>query len=1035
MEKPAAGRFKPAHIAAVAVVIVAVVVAFLAFAGAGVHSKTTAPSTTPRNSTNNTTSLDLYAHLSTATFALLAPNKVYLGNGRFDALALQNYEFFHANASGFAHVENSTFVVLVVNGSDPAYTALALDAVNASVLGYAMNKTNGVILSGSDVWAKGQTVFVLAGYKSANALSSALLSFFVRAPVYAPHQAAGRFASFNGIANGFGANDPIMDAYLGGTYELGPHDTVLKYPYNYYDTFAYLLYYAPVFNKYVPGFHGNESGLGLPMSSMLCIPPPPPPDGSSICIGDYAAMPMLQVGNAWPYTPQTPQWKLDTGDCTFFGITDCIDTEGWAVSGTSPQLPWDEIPSIFYGFTSTLSGIPPSMTGTAGPVDSALPITWWLYGPGSVGESTGGFQASVMTQNETQLLVDANVTMFSTPIGETPIGNFTVYNATNASSTYACGSNLCGMRFNYSIYALLSASSTIPQSATIISPRNYSQIPRSNYVAVLQPINLSTPKVVRTGSRTYYFSYWSVYSELAGNLYYRRFNTSTAAFQVIGPTQVQAVYTSRSLPGAVTVQSGYMAPGTMNTCPPPLNCSGVGGFEPISNVKFTISSIGGARVYSNTTDSEGSFVTPMLPAGCYQITAYKNGYNFIVNPNPLCINGPGGADAITTSAYVFNVSWPTDYPYGGASVGSDIPINLTLLYANGDRAGNVIVHAYAGSGTINGSGITAGNGTASFAWHAGGTSGIYDINFTASGAFIPLQKYSMPVIVYSRNYSQVLIKVSLSNASISSAAGSSFGDLVTVHVCQFTFNLSANATLSCNTPYPATMSISGMPAGMDAVFTPNPAQPASLTLSDMTNLSVQLGNAVANGTYGMEVTATATLPDGTKYNGSAPLMVTVGSHSGSCNSLGAIRGKVYRYGEQTSANVSIHNQAGGSVYDNITYNGLFDTGFILPAGTYNIAAYPPYAANTIYTYGTGTANVTRCATSSVTLGQPPNATSNTTSTTSTTTSTTSSTSTTTVAESYYTCGACNRVLIAGFSCPPGCTKEISCSYGGFECTT
>jgi hypothetical protein len=71
----------------------------------------------------------------------------------------------------------------------------------------------------------------------------------------------------------------------------------------------------------------------------------------------------------------------------------------------------------------------------------------------------------------------------------------------------------------------------------------------------------------------------------------------------------------------------------------------------------------------------------------------------------------------------------------------------------------------------------------------------------------------------------------------------------------------------------------------------------------------------------------------------------------------------------------------------------------------------------------------------VTLGQPPNATSNTTSTTSTTTSTTSSTSTTTVAESYYTCGACNRVLIAGFSCPPGCTKEISCSYGGFECTT
>ncbi len=47
----------------------------------------------------------------------------------------------------------------------------------------------------------------------------------------------------------------------------------------------------------------------------------------------------------------------------------------------------------------------------------------------------------------------------------------------------------------------------------------------------------------------------------------------------------------------------------------------------------------------------------------------------------------------------------------------------------------------------------------------------------------------------------------------------------------------------------------------------------------------------------------------------------------------------------------------------------------------------------------------------------------------------STTTTTTTVPGYYDCNVCNKVPIAGFSCPPGCTATISCSYGGFECVS
>lgn len=736
----------------VAAGIVIVIVIIVAVVLLQTHSSTN--QSAANQTAENISATDAYAHLATATFALVSPYGVYSGNLRFVGLASKTYNFSYSNATGFGKVENSSFVVIVVNSTSSAYADLALKTVNATLLAYTMNSTNGVILNGSNVWRQGQSVFVLAGYKTQNALSSALLSFFVKQPVYAPRGVAGTFVSLNGLAknmsaNSMTSNDPILDAYLDGTYELGPHDTSLYYPYSYYDSFAYLLYYAPVITSYAPGFEGNSSA-GLPTDALLCIPPPPPPDGSSICIGDYVAMPMMQVGSQ---PLQSPQWSLDTGDCNLFGITDCIDAEGYAASGINPQLPYRNIPSVYYGFTSTGSAVPPSMAGTSGPVYEYLPLTWWIYGPGSVGESTAGFQTSVSDQQEISLLKTAGVEMFSAPTGETPLGSFTTYNATNSSSTYSCSSDLCGMRFNYSIYALVTISSTIPNSVSVYSPQGYSQAPYSNYTAVLEPITLTTPKIVKAQTKTYYFSYWSVYSELDGNQYYQQFNTSNATLRAIGPTQAQAVYTSMSSPGKVTINSEYLTIGSYESCPPPLSC-GTSPAVPISDVSVSLSSMNGSLIYANTTGSNGTVTTQTLPAACYEVTAYKKGYSFIIGPNPVCVNGGTGVFAVDMNPYIFNVSWPSAYHYGRAPRNSSIPINLTLLYTGGKgiRAGNVGIHATVGSGTISGPSSTSGNGTADFVWNTDSRNGIYDINFTTYGIFAPVETYSVPVVVYSGNY-------------------------------------------------------------------------------------------------------------------------------------------------------------------------------------------------------------------------------------------------------------------------------------------
>ena len=1022
-------------------IIVAIVILFAAALTLTFNKTANQTTTNQTNKTQLANQSDPYANLGTAAFALVAQHNVLSSNQQFVSLAKSKYNFVYANVSGFAAVKNVSFIVLVVNDSNATSKNLALDAINSTTLEYAVNNTKGIIISKNNVWAPEQTVFILAGYHNMSMLSAALLSFFVKKQIYAPHQVVGKFVAFNGTKKNFStAKDPVMDAYLDNTYELGPHDTSLYYPYSYYDMFAYLSYYAPIISSYVPGFQASSSGQGLPMRSMICLPPPPPPDGTSMCVGDYVAMPMFQVGSS---PPSTPQSSFDSGDCSFFGINDCIDAEGWAASGINPQLPFRQIPSVYYGFTITGSEIPPSLSGTSGPVASYLPITWWLYGPGNIGESTGGFQESVITQNETQILMNANIDMFSVPVSETPLGNFTVYNSTNTSSTYSCSNSICGINFNYYMYALLSVTSTIPQSVYVISPHNYSQASFSNYTAVLDPVTLSTPKIVKTSAKTYYFSYWSVYSEVDGIQYYEQFKTSNVTFQDIGPTQAQAVYTSTSMPGTVTINSEYLTPSSYITCPPPLSNCSANETNMIPYVNVSLSSAGGASIYSNSTGSKGSTTSPVLQGECYNVNVHKNGYNFIVSPNPVCINGNMQVSAIDTNPFIFNISWPVLYAYGGAPVNKRVPINLTLSYISGARAGDISIDAQSGSGIISGSKATATNGTASFVWNTGPSSGLYYLNFTTSGTFIPKDRFSIPVVVYSRNFSQIFLNISMANSTVHALQGSSFTDNLTIKACRFSFDLEVNATLTCMQimPQPANLSFSyvnDIPPNSTATFVPNSAQINKTQFDDQSVLHVVLGKKV-KGSYLAHISAVMKISNAT-FNVSTPLYIDTmlnssigsggggGSGNGTNNSYGALNITVY-YNNTPAADASLttsplyHKWYTGS-------GGYYYSGFTIKPWNYEIMAqYDNSSAVT-------TANVTAGRVTYVSLRI--NGTVNTTTTTSTTSSTTTST-TTTVYPCNYQFGCVKSGSISSSYCPSNCplqpTKLQGCTayYSSYEC--
>ena len=950
----------------VAVAIAIIIIVIAAIAAISISQPKVKQTTT--NSLTNVT--DEYANLGTASFALVAQRSVMQNNQKFVSRAERYYDFKYSNASDFTGVENSMYIILVVNATEPAYLSLAQSAVNATELNYAINDSTGIVLTGKSAWppgqSPGQTVFVLAGYKNDSSLSAALDGFFIKPNISAPKQVMATFYSSNIVNStaGYsgadvapsistGVSDPVMDAYYQG-YELSPRDSSLSGPYAYYLNFAYLLYAAPESSQYVWA-HGNATGYGLPMSARMCTPKPPPIPGSSVCFGEYLAMPMFQFEAT---QLQAPEWNLQGGGCNYAFFNECIDASGWAASGVYPPTPssdYQYIPSVFYGFSHDSNPVPPSMTGAAGPTFSSAPTVWSFYGPSGVTtvDQSTGISNRTTNINDNLSIMYANVSMFSTPLNETPLGNFSMSAANNSTTgkTYSCKSNKCGMRFNYGIYAFVNVTNDAPPGAISGPPPNNTAPSYHGYYPVLYPITLSTPKVLDYGlGEKVYFSYWGVYSELNGTQYYQRLTTSNSTLQVIGPTQAEAIYTTAAGQGRIEgATKGYSD-------------------QRITGVNVLVTNYtSGANVATLTSNATGWFSTALLDPGCYNVSASKPSYFFVVIPNPVCIYGNVMVNATDPYPFIYLLKWPDGYN-GGAPPNTSVALNLTVLTQNWFPWTDENVTAYTNSGNITNSSVTSGSGTSLFLWHSGSKSGNYYINFTVpyfNGWPPHPHPFKVPVMVYSKNYtSSVLINLTLSNGSVKVMPGGKVSVGASVKNCQFTSNYSVNSTPVCDSAWPANLSITGVPSGVNAVFSINPVPAVCGLVGCFSSLNISVGSGSSNGVYNLTAYATVHPPNSQAFSKSALLKLSVRTGASCSGDFGGIDGVVFgSNGNPEAANVTVTNNTGATYYKNYTGSGDFSTGNILPSGGYyNITAYQPSSATMI---GTNRTYVSPCETSHV----------------------------------------------------------------------
>ena len=68
-------------------------------------------------------------------------------------------------------------------------------------------------------------------------------------------------------------------------------------------------------------------------------------------------------------------------------------------------------------------------------------------------------------------------------------------------------------------------------------------------------------------------------------------------------------------------------------------------------------------MFSGATNATATAVTGKLAGGCYNVAVSKPGYNLFADPNPLCVNGATSLFLVDTDPYIFNITWPSSYPY------------------------------------------------------------------------------------------------------------------------------------------------------------------------------------------------------------------------------------------------------------------------------------------------------------------------------------------------------------------------------------
>lgn len=928
---------------AVTIVLVVGVVAslFVVLLHVGPEQSTTVTSRTSSSTSPVGLTADPYAHTAPATFALVSDPSVIRSDPSFRSLAGKHYGFRYASFTNLSSVQNSDYVVIVLNSTSsggyaqPVYSRLGKAAIQAAY------KAGGALFELQNVWKPNQSVFVLAGY-SAKALNGALNRFFTR-----QMPSSFTLGEFSYKVNSTsettspvtGGQGPIMTA-LYDNYSLTPNDQALYPPYNYTIDFANVISYQPLESE------GSESwqasGPDLPKYSGVCDPPPPPPDGKGICYGELIGMPVVQFGDT---APQTPVYYLEDADCSI-GPIRCTSEMGLALSGCTDFYTCQAITDAFQL---------PSMINTTD--------IWSLFEPstiinissvfslfnGSKTQVAAGFMLLPMpavmpipfsfSTNVSQLIAD-NVVMFSEPQGICqPLGSTCLPGCTMFSIECAV---------NYTLWALVSESSNIPQVSQELETQ-------TNYAPLFYPITLSAPPTFENSTGVYSFSYWDVTTQINTTYYEQAYFSPAATVYVGGPVTARAVYTETGSSGNVygNVRFAYWK----------LNGS-IGLGAGIKGALVTVRTSDGKVVYEATTNAQGYYTTPTLSPGCYAVNASEVGFNFEPVFDPICVDGNlndpiyewGGFYYYALSGYLGSMVLPSGQ-YSGAE--------FYLWYPDGLPAANVTVLARTQSGLLAGSyggnggfarSETSPSGVASFTWTAGPTPGFYNITFDANLAGNNLT-FAMPVAVLGFN-------LSLENSTLTAFQGSSV-------VIPISAGYSPSYTGGLNFPaVTAVLSASGVPTNTTASFEPNPlVSPWYVSLfynpaRPNSALTVNIGSATPPGLYTIGITSVFE-SHGFEYPVTNSAMLTLLVKA--CNSrLSQIEGVVLNFdGNPQASNVTVYSLSGEKVFSENTSTGFFSTGYTLPPGAYNVSAYLPFDFS--HPYFSELVNTEACISQSVTL--------------------------------------------------------------------
>ncbi|MDG6907880.1 MAG: carboxypeptidase regulatory-like domain-containing protein, partial [Nitrososphaerota archaeon] len=468
-----------------------------------------------------------------------------------------------------------------------------------------------------------------------------------------------------------------------------------------------------------------------------------------------------------------------------------------------------------------------------------------------------------------------------------------------------------------------------------------------NYTALLEPLTLSTPAVITNATGSYAFVQWIVNSEIGNNTYQQIFHSSNATFQVVGPTQAEAIYTPFNPPKPGLLQGKVEFYHTYGS-----NITGI----PINGATINVTQDGNL-VFKATSDTNGLYSSPsQLQPGCYNITAYRHGYNLEAESTPVCING-------NTVDNFYERYYPTFFAYGpagfgqGITPGNSVNLHFEIYWPDGTPVRNWPIFASANSGTITFQASTNNNGVATFKWTGGSTPGDYNASFSVQGIDGTTLFYDMPIAVFNASYPLYQLNVSVPSQSYSSMTGSSI--LIPIHLlgCTLIYPNTGEYAFSCDTNQPPTvdMSVTGLPSGVSATIVPNH------THSQFSIINLTLSSSVAPGTYKVNIIERGAVTG--YYIPPITNSTTFDLNVATCNGMGEINGQVLnRDGNlPMTANVSVfHN--GQAIFTQTTTSGLFNTGFILPTGTYNVIAYVGSSV-----YSTELVNVSSCGQTAITL--------------------------------------------------------------------